>query len=933
MYNRLGCPHARERSSSISSASINEHDPRTGQKIDKIFHAAIACEPAQLNEFLDEACAGDQRLRLDLESLISSHQMNDSFIESPPGHLAAELLGINGDQLKPGHQIGNYEIVRQLGAGGMGEVYLADDTRLNRKIALKVLPPHFTINPDRARRFEQEARAASALNHPNILTIFEIGQSDHAHFIAAEFVDGKTLRQLMNEKPFTLGEALSVVIQVAGALTAAHAAGIVHRDIKPENIMVRADGYAKILDFGLAKLTESSITNAELETPTLVQSSPGLVLGTVQYMSPEQARARGVTVRTDIWSLGIVLYELLAGRVPFSGETPSHVMVSLMEDDLPPLARYADVPPALNCIVTRALRKNQKERYGTASQLADDLKTLKLELRLEARFKRSLETVPSNKEETAKSSNQSGSRALVSTISSFNSGATYPASNLEQLVAGLKRHKTLLASAFVVIVILTVFGSWFLRRELDDKKEINSIAVMPFLNETGSSDAEYLSDGIIEALIGDLAQLPQLRVTAGNSTFQYKGKEIDPREAGRSLGVEAIFTGRISRRDDSFLISVELISARDATPIWSERYNRRESELPAAQVQISQAISQALRVRLTTAEERQLAKRQTADPKAYELLLKSRYLRREGGTEDRKHAIELLQEAIVADPKYALAYADLSDLYGSLVNNNVLDQKEFTPRSEAAALKALALNNDLAEAHLAMATVKTYHWDWAAAEREYKRAIDLNPSLTGAHDAYASFLMIQGKGEQALIEARRAKELDPVSTGSNVAVVYALLLSHQTDEALAHMKRIVELNPGSARAQSVLAQTYGERGQYRESLASYQASIRLGDVSPDAQIALGTAYAKVGQPEKTRAILRQLRRGKEYVSPLGLAVLHVALHEYEPALALLELAYSIHDQQLIWIGIESIGEGDFARVASDPRFVDLMQRMDLNPPV
>ncbi|HEX3145660.1 MAG TPA: serine/threonine-protein kinase, partial [Pyrinomonadaceae bacterium] len=527
--------------------------PVRWQKIDELFHAALAREPAQINEFLNEACAGDQQLRRDLESLISSHQEADSFIESPPGHLAAELLGINGDQLKPGQQIGNYEIVRQLGAGGMGEVYLADDTRLKRKIALKVLPRPFTINPDRARRFEREARSASALNHPNILTIFEIGQSDHAHFIAAEFVDGKTLRQLMNERPFKLSEALNVVIQAAGALTAAHAAGIVHRDIKPENIMVRADGYVKILDFGLAKLTESAITNTELETPTLVQSSPGLVMGTVQYMSPEQARAKRVTVRTDIWSLGIVLYELLAGLVPFSGETPSHVMVSLMEDDLPPLADSADVPAELDCIVTKALRKNQRERYQTASQLADDLKSLKRELQLEARFKNSLEAVPSNKKATAKTGSQARSAALVSTISSVNSGAAYPTATVAHMVAGINRHKTLLVAALVLLAGVTVFVSWFLGNGPHQNKEINSIAVMPFINETGSPDAEYLSDGITEALIGDLAQLPKLKVTAGNSTFQYKGREIDAREAGQSLGVEAIFTGRISRRDDNFL--------------------------------------------------------------------------------------------------------------------------------------------------------------------------------------------------------------------------------------------------------------------------------------------------------------------------------------------------------------------------------------------
>jgi len=371
--------------------------PERWQKVDQLFHAALAYEPSQRAEFLVSACDGDESLRLEVESLISSHQEAESFIEMPPGDLAAQMLVANECAFEPGEQIANYRIVRHLGSGGMGEVYLADDIRLNRKIALKLLPPHFTVNPDRVRRFEREARAASALNHPNIVTIHEIGHSNSAHFIATEFVDGKTLRQLINEKALTLSETLNVGIQVAGALSGAHAAGIVHRDIKPENIMVRSDGYVKILDFGLAKLTEQQSTEADLEMPTLLQTNPGLVMGTVQYMSPEQARARTVDKRTDIWSLGIVLYELLAGRVPFDGETPSHVMVSLMEDELPPLKRHAHVPDELNRIVIKALCKNQKDRYQTAQQLGRDLRVLKENLQLDSRLRLRLKEVPSEK--------------------------------------------------------------------------------------------------------------------------------------------------------------------------------------------------------------------------------------------------------------------------------------------------------------------------------------------------------------------------------------------------------------------------------------------------------------------------------------------------------------------------------------------------------
>src|SRR5205823_14421775 len=340
--------------------------PERWKQIDQLFHAALQRDPSQRSAFVAESCAGDPALQKEIEDLLASHEESDSFIETPASDLAAELLAEGQAGLVVGQAIGPYTVLDLIGAGGMGQVYLGTDTRLGRRVALKILPKQFTINPERVRRFEQEARAASALNHPNIVTIHEIGRFNSTQFIVAEFVDGQTLRTLMNEKPFTLKEALNVATQIAGALSAAHAAGIVHRDIKPENIMLRADGYVKILDFGLAKLTELPTTDSELEKSTLLQSNPGLVMGTVQYMSPEQARGKKVDARTDIWSLGIVLYELVSGRVPFTGETPSHVMVSLMENELPSLTGHATVPAELERIITKALRKDKKERYQTA---------------------------------------------------------------------------------------------------------------------------------------------------------------------------------------------------------------------------------------------------------------------------------------------------------------------------------------------------------------------------------------------------------------------------------------------------------------------------------------------------------------------------------------------------------------------------------------
>ena len=471
--------------------------PKRWQQIDQLFHAALECGPAQREKFLAAECDGDEPLRREVESLLSSFADADGFIETPAGDVAAELLGTHRSAYEPGDQIQNYRIVRELGSGGMGDVYVAEDIRLSRKVALKLLPPHFTVNPDRVRRFEREARAASALNHPNIVTIYEIGQSNTTHFIATEFVEGKTLRQLINEKPFTLAETLNVTMQVAEALSGAHAAGIVHRDVKPENIMMRPDGYVKILDFGLAKLTEQQAMDADLEMPTLLQTNPGLVMGTVQYMSPEQARAKNVGVRTDIWSLGIVIYELLAGHVPFSGETSSHVMVSLMENQLPPLRDHANVPEELDRLVSKALRKNQKERYQTTDQLARDLRGLKQKLQLDSDGNEWLGTVPSKKDGL-----RVPPRVPVITVSGAHAAKTswlwsHRTSNAEYLDSEINTPRTVVFAAMGVLVFCSVIGlSYFFRNRSTSTLSSNSAirisaAAMPTPNRGTTNEEAY----------------------------------------------------------------------------------------------------------------------------------------------------------------------------------------------------------------------------------------------------------------------------------------------------------------------------------------------------------------------------------------------------------------------------------------------------------
>jgi TolB-like protein/DNA-binding winged helix-turn-helix (wHTH) protein/Tfp pilus assembly protein PilF len=478
-------------------------------------------------------------------------------------------------------------------------------------------------------------------------------------------------------------------------------------------------------------------------------------------------------------------------------------------------------------------------------------------------------------------------------------------------------------------VIVALAAAIYLFQPRGGAEAIDSVAVLPFANEGGDMGAEYLSDGISESLTDSLSRLPGLKVTAKSSSFKYKGKQVDPQEAARSLGVRAILTGRVSRRGDTLFISAELTDARDGTQVWGERYSRRESDLLGVQAEISGQIARALRLRLTPVQQEQLAKPETVSPVAYELLLKGRFYLGKG-TESEKKAIEYFNQAIAVDPHYALAYAELSFIYGSLVNSNVLDQKEFIPKAEMAARKALELDGDLAAAHEAMAYVNLHAWDWAAAEREYKRAIELNPNLAGAHSGYAFYLDIQGRSDEAIAEMKRARELNPLGRDAKGAAVYELAMARQYDQALEAAKKLVELDRSNPHRHELLGSNYAWLGQYAEAIASFKEAIKLGDDTPDTQIALGKAYAKIGEHEKARAILKQLEAGKEYVSPVGLAILHAALGEREQALALLERAYSAHDQQLIWLGIESRSEGgSFAALRSDPRFQDLMRRIGL----
>jgi serine/threonine protein kinase/Tfp pilus assembly protein PilF len=801
--------------------------------------------------------------------------------------------------LAAGTRLGRYEIRSLLGVGGMGEVYLAHDTTLRRAVAVKLLPADLAQDKDRLRRLEQEAYAASSLNHPNILTIHEVGVQNGIHFIATEFVDGESLRHRMAHGRLELREVLDIGVQVASALGAAHAAGIVHRDIKPENIMLRKDGIVKVLDFGLAKLVEPGATAWDAAGPTkaAADTAPGVVLGTVQYMSPEQARGVETDARTDIWSLGVVLYEMLAARSTFDGRTTSDVIAAILRTEPPPLARYMDdAPPELERIVTKALQKDREERYQAVKDLGLDLKGLKRRLDFDTEAARTIPPTP------------------VTTAS-----ATPPRHR--------RRAAFLMLVAGAAATLAVGYAAYSKYLGGTGKRSIDSIAVLPFTNESGDPDNEYLSDGISEALINSLSQLSDMKVIARSSSFKYKSKVVDPPAVAQALGVRAIVTGRVRQRGDHLLIGVELVDAADRTQMWGEQYNRKATDLLQVQADISGEIAERLRLRLTTNERQELAKRETPNPQAYELQLRGNFYASRGGRENNKKATEYYNQAIAIDPNYTLAYAGLSNSYRNGVVNGILEPKEFLPKAEAAARKALELDGRLAEAHSALANVKRETWDWAGAEQEYQRSIQLNPNLARAHRNYSVFLSIMGRHPQAIAEITRARELDPLSPTVNTNLGYRLFFARRYDEAIEALKQTLELDERLSLTQVVLGYTYAAKGMYSEAIAAYQEAIKLGDDSPSTQIYLGAAYAHAGKWDRAQAILKRLQTSQTYVSHGELAVLYTALGQREQAFTSLEKAFAARDLQLQFLGVDPA----FDSLRGDSRFADLMRRVGLSP--
>ncbi len=850
--------------------------------------------PDERAAFLDEACASDPSLRSEVESLISSHdQAGDSIVAMAGGVAALMLADEQGSSFK-GRDIGPYKIISHIGKGGMGDVFLAQDLRLDRRVALKLLPREFAQDEDRLRRFQREARAVSALNHPNILTIHEVGEIDSLNFIVAEFIEGETLRNHIRRERLAVREALGVAIQIAGALAAAHKAGIVHRDVKPENIMLREDGIVKVLDFGLAKLTQQQSSATDTQAPTVrnLTTDPGTMMGTVNYMSPEQARGLDVDERTDIFSLGVLVYEMIAGERPFEGANSSDVIVSLLtKQSAPMVSRGGDVPAELERIVGKCLEKECESRYRSAQELLDDLDHLRREL-------------------------DSGAAVALAQISKPRQ-ETFITRRLFVLL--------IFAASMAVAIYLLAFrgANAGMHREIKSLNgAVDSIAVLPLVNFGTDPDTEYLSDAVTESIITSLSHIPNLKVIARASVLRYKGRDVDPQTVGRELAVNSVLTGRLIQRGDNLSISLELVDARDNSHLWGEQYNRRVTDLLSVQQEISRGISDRLRPRLTSEEQQHVASSHT---EAHQLYLRGSYFLERNDEASIQRAGEYFQQAIEKDPSYALAYTGLAATY--------LDRADEGKAKEAkaAVMKALEIDNTLGEAHISLADILWHReWNFAKAEPEFRRGMELSPGYAGAHHQYSHYLMTLGRIEESLSESKRSLELDPLSPAANVHMGWYYLMVRQYDQAIEWEKKALAMDTNFRNARFQLGEAYYYKGMYDEAVEEYLKVGVLSGARPQLMTSLREAYKRSGIRAFVKKWLNEEKQSEERLNPyvprtILIAKLYGRLGAKEQAIEWLERA--VEKRDLFVDGFRT--EPEFDNLRSDARFVALLQRIGL----
>jgi eukaryotic-like serine/threonine-protein kinase len=789
-----------------------------------------------------------------------------------------------------GETVGHYRILEKLGGGGMGVVYEAEDLKLGRHVALKFLPEELAHDPQALERFRREARSASALNHPNICTIHDISEENGRSFIAMEFMAGQTLKHRLLAGPIPLEELLELAVQIADALDAAHSEGIVHRDIKPANIFITKRGQAKILDFGLAKLTANQAQPASLDGATLEANltSPGTAVGTVAYMSPEQARGEDLDKRTDLFSFGAVLYEMATGRMAFSGNTSALIFDAILHKaPTSPVRINPELPAELEYVINKALEKDRALRYQSAGEMLADLKRLR------------------------RNSSSTRVEAVVD----------------ERKPA--KRRKLLWTSVTGTALIVIAAAAFVWHGRSRGGQEISSVAVLPFIDASKDPNTEYLSDGITESLINNLSQIPNLAVMSRSSVFHYKGRDVDPQAAAHDLKVEGVITGRIVQRGDQLIISAELIDARTNHNLWGDQYDRKLSDVLAVQQDITRAISSKLRERLSGETKKQVAKGGTSDPEAYQLYLKGRYYWEKRTRESLEKAKDYFNQAIEKDPNYALAYVGLADYYYVLSDYAPVSAVEVASKARAAAQKALAIDDSLAEAHAVLAGADQNLWNWDAAEREFRHAVELDPNNGSVHQWYGLYLSGIGRAEEAVTQFKRALEGDPLNLTFNANLAIGYRDARQYDLALDQFKKTIDIDPNYAGAHDNLANTYRDMGKYDLWLEEWKKYATLNNDREELAIAeeAARAYAKGGFRGATshEIELRKQLAHRRYVDPGWIAYAYASIGDKDQAFYWLEKAYSEKAESLQ--SVKAVKPMDPFR--SDPRYIDLLKRMGL----
>lgn len=757
-------------------------------------------------------------------------------------------------------RLGPYEILGPLGAGGMGEVYRARDTRLGREVAVKVLPEPFANDPNRRARFEREAQVVAALSHPNLLALHDYGTHGNVTFAVTELLEGETLRSRLAKGPLPWRKAVEIGVAIAEGLAAAHAKGIIHRDLKPDNLFLTADGRVKVLDFGLAQV--KPVPDSEMPTGPYVvaDTDPGTVMGTVGYMSPEQVRGRPADARSDIFSLGCVLYEMVSGRRAFAGETTAETMTAILRDDPAGLGDSQNVSPEVERLIRHCLEKNPEERFQSARDLAFAF------------------------------------RAVLSGLDV--TGDSQPVKPRRKPARRPRR------------------------------RAIHSLAVLPLVNATSDSQADYLSDGITESVIHTLSHLPTLRVIARSTAFRYKGRDVDPQVVGGELGVQALVTGRVASLGGKLTVGVELVDVADGALLWGRQYKRQLADILAVEEEISTDIAENLRLKLTGEDKERLTKQYTKNSEAYQLYLKGRFYWNKRTEAAFVKGIEYFEQAIQTDRTYALAHTGLADSYILLGSAAFEFQppKETMPRAKRAAEKALRIDDSLAEAHTTRAQInRLYDWKWLEAERGFQRALELNPNYATAHHWYALLLTNLGRMQEALAEIRRAQQFDPLSLAITTDIGWCSYFARRFDDAIEEYRKALEMDPGFFWAHYLLGLAYAQESQFPAAVEQFQRAIRLSEGSTKVLGPLGHAIAMSGQKAEAQRILSQMEAlsQQKYVSSYAVALVHLGLAEEDRAVERLQQAYQERAGHMVYLKVDPYLDP----LRDHSSFSDLLRRM------